>query len=164
MIIPFLPSHKGIGIKAQNNTTTPRSIDVDSRFRNLHRGIQTTGNFDVDVHDNNSNRYFRDIDDIGIFINGMNYPRDISIVGINNFQNCNIGILLRGNNWNSVNVSDNTFENTNFIETSTGAFHNTAITVQKWSSSPASAGVVEIFNNTINDFRSCIVSIRPTTY
>ncbi|MBK7970198.1 MAG: hypothetical protein IPK08_15360 [Bacteroidetes bacterium] len=49
------PSHKGIGIKAQNNTTTPRSIDVDSRFRNLHRGIQTTGNFDVDVHDHNSN-------------------------------------------------------------------------------------------------------------
>jgi hypothetical protein len=153
-------SQKGIGINAQNGTTTARTIDVDSRFRNLFRGIQARGNFDVDVHDNNSNRYFRDIDDIGIFINGMNYPRDISIVGINNFQNCNIGILLRGNNWNSVNVSDNNFENTNFVETSTGAFHNTAITVQKWSSTPASAGVVEIFNNIINDFRNGIHAIN----
>ena len=154
------PSVKGIGIVASNTTATAQTIEVDSRFENLNRGLQVSGNFNVDVHDNFSTKYFRDIDDVAIFVNSMNYLRDISVVGINYFRNCNIGILLRGNNWNSVNISGNEFDNTNFNETRTGSFHNTAITVQKWGSIPANTGVVEIFDNNITDFRIGIHAIN----
>jgi hypothetical protein len=130
------PSVKGIGIVASNTTATAQTIEVDSRFENLNRGMQVIGNFNVDVHDNFSTKYFRDIDDVAIFINSMNYLRDISVVGISYFRNCNIGILLRGNNWNSVNISGNEFDNTDFKETRTGSFHNTAISIQSAIANP----------------------------
>lgn len=130
------PSVKGIGIVASNTTATAQTIEVDSRFENLNRGLQVSGNFNVDVHDNFSTKYFRDIDDVAIFVNSMNYLRDISVVGINYFRNCNIGILLRGNNWNSVNISGNEFDNTDFKETRTGSFHNTAISIQSAIANP----------------------------
>jgi hypothetical protein len=145
------PSVKGIGIVASNTTATAQTIEVDSRFENLNRGMQVSGNFNVDVHDNFSTKYFRDIDDVAIFVNSMNYLRDISVVGISYFRNCNIGILLRGNNWNSVNISGNEFDNTNFNETRTGSFHNTAITCQ----SPITSQPTDfnISDNDIIDYR-----------
>ncbi|MBL0074079.1 MAG: hypothetical protein IPP34_20685 [Bacteroidetes bacterium] len=45
------PTQKGIGINAQNSSTTPCTLEVSSRFRNLQRGIVTRGNFDVNIHD-----------------------------------------------------------------------------------------------------------------
>ncbi|MBK7388476.1 MAG: hypothetical protein IPI23_05170 [Bacteroidetes bacterium] len=151
------PSQKGIGINAQNSTITAHTIEVDSRFRNLHRGIFTRGNFDVTIQGCD---HFRDIDETAISINSMNYANTIIISDNPQFLNNNIGISVNGGRLSSVAISNNSLDNSDFVETSNGSYHNTAITVQKWSSTPANAGIVEIFNNTISDFRNGIHAIN----
>ncbi|MBK7971403.1 MAG: hypothetical protein IPK08_22065 [Bacteroidetes bacterium] len=153
------PTQKGTGINAQNSTTTPRTLEVDSRFRNLQRGIFTRGNFDVNIHDCDQ---FRDIDGEAISINSMNYDRSITIINNLQFQRNNIGIRVSGGRLNSVTISNNHFDNSAFVETSNGAFHNTAITVQKWSSQLANpvTGITEIFDNGILNHRNGIHAIN----
>jgi hypothetical protein len=143
------PSQKGIGINAQNGTITPRIIEVDSRFRNLHRGIFTRGNFDVTIQGCD---HFRDIDETAISINSMNYQNTITITDNPQFQRTNIGIRVTGGKLSSVTISNNKLNNTDFIETNSGSFHNTGITVQKWSSS-LFADNVTIFDNEITNCR-----------
>jgi hypothetical protein len=151
------PPQKGIGINAHNSTSNPQILEVDCRFRNLHRGIFTRGNFDINIHNCD---HFRDIDGEAISINSMNFANTINIIDNTQFQRCNIGIRVSGGKLNSLNISNNELDNAGFVETSSGAFHNTGITVQKWSSTPTNTGVVEIFNNTISDFRNGIHAIN----
>lgn len=131
----------------------------NSRFRNLHRGIFTRGNFDVTIQGCD---HFRDIDETAISINSMNYDNTINVSDNPEFQRTNIGIRVSGGRLNSLTISNNHLDNSGFVETSNAAFHNTAITVQKWSSHlgiPVT-GVAEIFNNGILNHRIGIHAIN----
>ncbi|MBK9046112.1 MAG: hypothetical protein IPL74_05230 [Bacteroidetes bacterium] len=143
------PPQKGIGINAQNGSSNPIcTLEVSSRFRNLHRGIVTRGNIDVNIH---NCVYFRDIDETAISINGLGNTNTINISD-NLIERTNIGIRVSGSRLYSVTISTNVLDNSDFLETNSGSFHNTGITVQKWSSS-LFADDVEIFDNIITNCR-----------
>ncbi|MBK7388470.1 MAG: hypothetical protein IPI23_05140 [Bacteroidetes bacterium] len=91
----------------------------NSRFRNLHRGIFTRGNFDVTIQGCD---HFRDIDETAISINSMNYANTINVSDNPQFLNSNIGIRVTGGKLSSVTISNNKLNNTDFIETNSGHF------------------------------------------
>ncbi|MBK6640502.1 MAG: hypothetical protein IPG39_04365 [Bacteroidetes bacterium] len=94
------PPQKGIGINAQNGSSNPIcTLEVSSRFRNLHRGIVTRGNIDVNIH---NCVYFRDIDETAISINGLGNTNTINISD-NLIERTNIGIRVSGSRLYSVN-------------------------------------------------------------
>lgn len=146
--------NKGYGIIALNINRTPRTIDVlRGRFRNLYQGISSLGNYDVIIQ-NNDIDYFREMDNIAISLNSMNYPNDIEILQVKYFLNCNIGIKIVGSLLENVTLADNTFDNSAFSETSSASFHNTAITIQMPFAGYARLNTdVEIIGNKITDYR-----------
>jgi hypothetical protein len=144
---------KGFGIVATNVDPTARVMNVSrARFNKLHQGISTTGNYNINI-DNDNIDYFRDVDDIAISLNCMNFNNDIDIRENKEFLKCNIGIKISGSNLNDVTISDNTFNNTGFVETQTNSFHNTAITVQMPITTARLSTNVEIIGNSITDYR-----------
>jgi len=145
---------KGFGIIALNNTNTAYDLDIDSRFNNLSRGIFSRGNFNVDII---GVEYFRDIDDVAIALFHFNYDNDILIDQVEEFLRVNIGVLASGSKLKTVIVSNNKFTNTNFVETSTTSFHNTAITIRGQG---LITGDVIVQNNQIKDYRIGIHSIN----
>ncbi|MBK8873402.1 MAG: hypothetical protein IPN13_05555 [Bacteroidetes bacterium] len=147
------PHLKGTGIVASNLVPMAKAIDIfRAKFNRLLQGISSTGNYNISI-DNNNLDYFREIDDIAISINSLNFNNDVSITKIQNFLKCNIGIKISGSNLNDVTISDNFFTNSHFIETSTSSFHNTAITVQMPFTTARLSTNLEVFGNFITDYR-----------
>ncbi|MBL0343050.1 MAG: hypothetical protein IPP71_20585 [Bacteroidetes bacterium] len=89
------PSQNGIGIITENSTNVTCTLEVGAatQFKNLHRGIFSRGNFNIDIH---NVVYFRDIDDISIALFHSNYNNKVVIDNVEDFSRTNIGVLVSG--------------------------------------------------------------------